>query len=254
MIGNFLIIDLIAATTNALNGALLARQPSHYRKYTIMGIILIAIATGVAGGISRDVILNTIPGALKNPAYIILCIAAGITGLLLNYFAGARLQHGFLQFLTAFSLPWYATQGASKALDADLRFWPAILIGVIGATAGRFVLDIVSGVTPLQFVKSEFFVGSAVISASVFVARDWLGLSIWPATLIAFAFGFAFRLAANGWRWEEPMPRTPRDEPKDRTEASVSPTAAPVPRERQRLGPLAHPRSSGRRSRLRSPG
>jgi hypothetical protein len=30
-IGNFLIIDLIAAGTNALNGALLARNPSHYR-------------------------------------------------------------------------------------------------------------------------------------------------------------------------------------------------------------------------------
>src|SRR5262245_22382722 len=137
MIGNFTIIDLIAATTNAFNGALLARQPSHYRKYTVMGIILMAIATGIAGGVSRDVILNNIPGALEKPAYISLCIAAGIAALLLNYFVGARFQHGFLQFLTAFSLPWYATQGAAKALDADLRFWPAIVIGVIGATAGR---------------------------------------------------------------------------------------------------------------------
>jgi uncharacterized membrane protein YeiH len=226
MIGSFIIIDLIAATTNAFNGALLARQPSHYRKYTIVGIILMAVATGIAGGVSRDVILNSVPGALKNPTYIIVCIAAGIAALLLNYFSGAKVQQGFLQFLTAFSLPWYATQGAAKALDADLRFWPAILIGVLGATAGRFVLDITSGVTPLQFVKSEYFVGSAVISASVFVACDELGLSIWPATLIAFAFGFAFRLAANHWRWEEPLPRTPRDEPEDLRETAPPPVAA----------------------------
>lgn len=226
MIGNFTIIDLIAATTNAFNGALLARQPGHYRKYTIMGIILMAVATGIAGGVSRDVILNTIPGALKNPAYIILCMSAGIVALLLNYFAGAKFQHGFLQFLTAFSLPWYATQGAAKALDADLRFWPAIVIGVIGATAGRFLLDIISGVTPLQFVRSEYFVGSAVISASVFVVCDRLGLSIWPATLIAFAFGFAFRLAANRWRWEEPLPRTPRGEHEDQSEGAAQPSAA----------------------------
>jgi hypothetical protein len=124
MIGNFLIIDLIAATTNAFNGALLARQPSHYRKYTVVGIM----------------------------------------GL-------------------------------------------AIVIGIIGATAGRYLLDITSGVTPLQFIKSEWFVGAAVISASVYVfCEEVVDLSIRPATLIAFAFGFAFRLAANYWRWEEPEP------------------------------------------------
>jgi uncharacterized membrane protein YeiH len=226
MIGNFTIIDLIAATTNAFNGALLARQPEHYRKYTIMGIILMAVATGIAGGVSRDVILNTVPGAMKNPAYIILCISAGVVALLLNYYVGAKFQQGFLQFLTAFSLPWYATQGAAKALDADLRFWPAIVIGVIGATAGRFLLDIASGVTPLQFVRSEYFVATAVISASVFVVCDKLGLSIWPATLIAFAFGFAFRLAANRWRWEEPMPRTPRDGHDSPPEGVAQPSAA----------------------------
>ena len=33
-LGSFTIIDLIAATTNAFNGAILARQPSHYRNFT----------------------------------------------------------------------------------------------------------------------------------------------------------------------------------------------------------------------------
>ncbi len=31
----------------------------------------------------------------------------------------------------------------------------------------------------------------------------------WPATLIAFGFGFAFRLTALFFLWEEPMPRVP---------------------------------------------
>ena len=37
--GNFTAIDLIAATTNALNGALLARRPDHYKNFTIVGIL-----------------------------------------------------------------------------------------------------------------------------------------------------------------------------------------------------------------------
>jgi uncharacterized membrane protein YeiH len=214
MPGDFTIINLIAATTNAFNGALLARQPSHYRHFTIAGIILIAITTGIAGGVFRDVILDTVPGAFENPAFIILSVLAGIAALLLHYFAGEQFQHGTLQFMTAFSLPWYATMGAQKALTADLGFFPAIVIGIIGATAGRFVMDIIADVTPLQFVRSEYFVGAAVISASAYVfCAKVLDLSIWPATLIAVGFGFIFRLAAVHWHWQEPEPRPPRNVP-----------------------------------------
>ena len=80
-LGDFTIIDLIAATTNAFNGALLARQPSHYRKYTVVGILLLAIFGGIGGGVSRDVLLNDIPSALTNPLYLILCAVAGFLAL-----------------------------------------------------------------------------------------------------------------------------------------------------------------------------
>jgi hypothetical protein len=48
--GNFTTIDLIAATTNALNGALLARRPDHYRNFTIVGILLMALLAASAAG------------------------------------------------------------------------------------------------------------------------------------------------------------------------------------------------------------
>src|SRR5262245_32921973 len=70
--GSFTTIDLIAATTNALNGALLARRPDHYRNFTVVGILLMALLGGIGGGVTRDVILNKIPGSLTNPAYILL--------------------------------------------------------------------------------------------------------------------------------------------------------------------------------------
>ena len=60
-IGKFTIIDLLAASTNAFNGALLCRRASHYRNYTVVGIILIAFLGGIGGGLSRDVVLNKVP-------------------------------------------------------------------------------------------------------------------------------------------------------------------------------------------------
>ncbi len=62
--GNFITLDLIAAFTNALNGALLARRPDHYKNFTVVGIILMALLMGLGGGITRDVLLNKVPGAL----------------------------------------------------------------------------------------------------------------------------------------------------------------------------------------------
>ncbi|HEX9118087.1 MAG TPA: TRIC cation channel family protein, partial [Anaerolineae bacterium] len=78
--GNFITLDLIAAGTNALNGALLARRPDHYKNFTVVGIILMALLMGLGGGMTRDILVNKIPGALLNPAYVTVCLVAGIIG------------------------------------------------------------------------------------------------------------------------------------------------------------------------------
>ena len=48
VVGSFVLIDLIAATTNALNGALLAQRPDYYRgkQWTMVGIIILAHLRG----------------------------------------------------------------------------------------------------------------------------------------------------------------------------------------------------------------
>ncbi len=109
--------------------------------------------------------------------------------------------------MSAFSLPWYAAIGVNKALDAQLPY-ACILIGVVGPTAGQFLIDITSGVTPQHFVRGEWFVGTAVLTSVVYLIADaGFGLTIWPATLIAFVVGFGFRVAARQFKWEEPLPR-----------------------------------------------
>ena len=117
-LGDFTIIDLIAATTNAFNGALLARQPSHYRKYTVVGILLLAIFGGIGGGVSRDVLLNDIPSALTNPLYLILCAVAGFLALRISGRLDEARTARLFDFMSAFSLPWYAAVGCNKALEA----------------------------------------------------------------------------------------------------------------------------------------
>ena len=208
---NFTIIDLVAATTNAFNGALLCRRVDHYRNYTVVGVILMALLGGIGGGVSRDVILNKIPSAFTNPLYVLLCVVAALIALQVQFRTGQKFREGLFQFMTAFSLPWYAVVGCDAALRAHLPALPAIVIGIIGPTAGRYFIDVTSGVTPKHFVKGEWFVGTAVLTSVVYVICYWSGLDIIPATAISFIVGFGFRLAALYKGWEEPEPA---DQPK----------------------------------------
>ena len=115
--GDFTTIDLIAASTNSLNGALLARRPDHYKNWTVVGILLMALLMGLGGGITRDVLVGQVPGALTNPAYITLALAFGTAGYFMAYKGGQLFREGLFQFMTSFSLPWYAIAGAQKGVD-----------------------------------------------------------------------------------------------------------------------------------------
>jgi uncharacterized membrane protein YeiH len=115
-IGDFTTVDLIAASTNALNGALLARRPDHFKNFTIVGILGMALLGGLGGGMTRDVLLGDVPAALTNPAYITLALLFGLVGYGLAYKKGQLFREGIFQLMTSFSLPWYAVVGAQKGV------------------------------------------------------------------------------------------------------------------------------------------
>ncbi len=207
--GDFTTIDLIAATTNAFNGALLARRPDHYRNFTIVGILLMALLGGIGGGITRDVLVNQVPGALTNPAYITLSLAAGFLGYRLAFAKGQLFREGLFQFMTSISLVWYAIAGAQKGVSVSLPVLGVLLLAVVGPTAGRYYIDITSGVTPKQFIRGEWFVSIALLTGLVWVACDAAGLGTWASVGIAFVVGFTLRVIALYRGWEEPLAREP---------------------------------------------
>jgi uncharacterized membrane protein YeiH len=205
-------ISLFAATTNAFNGALLARRPDHYRHFTVAGIIILAFAGGIGGGIVRDVLLNKVPSPLTNPWYLILCTAAAALALVIEFNSAQKFKDGLFQFMTAFTLPWYAIVGAQAALAAHLGYGAAVLIGIVATTAGRWIIDSACLVIPKQLVRGEFFVLAAGLTGIAYVVCNAaLGWSVIVSTLIAFVVGFGFRLTCQALGWEEWEPWEPED-------------------------------------------
>jgi uncharacterized membrane protein YeiH len=207
--GNFTTVDLIAASTNAFNGALLARRPDHYKNWTVVGIVAMALLMGLGGGLTRDVLANQVPSALTNPAYITVALAFGIAGYHVAYKDGQLFREGVFQFATSFSLPWYAIAGAEKGVAIGLPVLGALSLAVIGATAGRWYVDVSSGVPPKHFVRGEWFIGTAILTGGAWLIADDLGASTWVAVVIAFVIGYVFRVTALYRGWEEPLASEP---------------------------------------------
>jgi uncharacterized membrane protein YeiH len=208
--GNLTAVDLIAASTNALNGALLARRPDHYKNFTVVGILAMALLAGLSGGIVRDVLLGETPTAFINPAFITLCLIFGGIGYSIAFAHGQLFREGVFQFMTGFSLTWFAIVGAQAGVDRHIPVLGCILLAVISPTAGRWLVDVSCGVTPKQFIRGEWFLTTAAVTGLIWVLTYAATHNTWIAAGVAFVIGFSVRMAALYYAWEEPLATEPK--------------------------------------------
>jgi len=208
--GDFTAVDLLAAGTNALNGALLARRPDHYKNFTRVGIILMGLLAGLSGGIARDLLLGHEPAALTNPAYVTVAVVGGVIGYQVAYAQGQLFREGAFQLVTSLSLVWFAIVGAQAGTQQGVPVIPCILLAMVAATAGRWLVDVSCGVTPKQFIRGEWFVSTAALTALIWMATDAATDNTWIALAVATVIGFLVRSLALFYGWEEPLASEPK--------------------------------------------
>jgi uncharacterized membrane protein YeiH len=191
---------------------LVARNPSHNRGYTVAGLLIMGFFGGIGGGVTRDLLLNDIPGPLKGATYFVVCVLMGLLGLAIYRYAESR-EEGFrrrtLAYFKSFTLPWFAILGAHKALDHGLGIYAAILVGLAATTAGGVLIDLFSGVTPEVVRPSEHIVTTAVLASTVYslIALQMKdAYSFFPTTLIAVLVSFLFRVFAVREHWPQLVP------------------------------------------------
>ena len=205
-------VDLFSAGINALNGVLVARNPSHNRGYSVAGLLIMAFFGGIGGGVARDVLLNDIPSPIKDARYFFVCPLMGLLGLVIYRYSESReeqFRKRTLAFFKSFTLPWFAILGAHKALDHGLGFSAAILVGLLATTAGGVVIDVFSGVTPEILRPCEHILTTAVLASSVYtiLALFWNGREdFFPITLVSVLVAFGFRLLAVKEHWPQMVP------------------------------------------------
>ncbi|HIW61007.1 MAG TPA: TRIC cation channel family protein [Candidatus Stackebrandtia excrementipullorum] len=206
------VLDLFAASTNALSSAILVRRPDHYRDLTVSGVLAVSLIGGIGGSVARDLLIGRTPMALTNPIFVLSCLIFGGIGYRIALDRHRRFREGVFQCVTSFALAWYAVVGVKASVEYGVTAAGAVVVGVVAATGGRYFVDVTCGVPAIRFLRAEWFVVTAMLACTTWLVCTSVGLDEvtgWAATIMAVLVGFLFRLVALYRGWREPVARPP---------------------------------------------
>ena len=192
------VLDLFGTVAFAITGAFKAIE----KKFDVIGILVLATITGVAGGTIRDVILGRIPNSIVDPTYVIVTIASG----LVIFFLYSRLKKHWNLFLKfdAIGLGVFTIIGATFAYNIfGLNFLAILLAGVLTAAGGGILRDIFVNQVPIVFVK-EFYLSASFIGIVIFSIILYFTNELYYATIVGIALTSSLRLIAMKYNWNLP--------------------------------------------------
>jgi uncharacterized membrane protein YeiH len=191
-------LDLLTIVVAALGGALFAAR----RGVTVTGVLLIAVAAGLGGGMIRDVLLDVGPPlAISDRAYLPAAAIAAVCGMLLARWS-THLAWPML-LLDSLAIGLFAVVGVERTLAAGYPPASAVLIGVIAAIAGGIIRDLLAGDAPAIMQEGPWDASAALVGSVIMVVLV-AGLDLptrlveWPIILLITTV--AVLSVKMGWR------------------------------------------------------
>ena len=191
-------LDLLGTVAFAASGALTAVR----KQMDILGVVMLGIVTATGGGVLRDVLMNDLPPfCFKNEIYLYLAVGTS----LVVFIAPRRFeqQRNLLLMLDALGLGTFAVIGTTKALTYQLGFMGAVILGVMTATCGGLVRDVLCNEIPL-ILQREIYASACIIGCTVLFICNRAGLPQIMALTMSALIIIAIRSAAILYGWQLP--------------------------------------------------
>src|SRR3954470_21273064 len=182
-----LVLNLAGTFIFGLSGGLAAVRA----KLDLFGVVVLAGVVGLAGGITRDLLIGVPPATFRDWRYLAAAAAAGLT----CYFARPaleRIRRSVLVF-DAIGLGLFCVTGATKALDFGVGPIPAILLGAITGIGGGMLRDVLLREVP-TVLRHDLYAIPALLGAGVLVIAQESGSSNPAFPVVAAALCVGVRL------------------------------------------------------------
>jgi|SRR5512132_41396 uncharacterized membrane protein YeiH len=195
------VLDWFGVIVFAITGALVASR----KQMDLVGFALLGTVTGIGGGTIRDVVLGLLPVFwVREPAYLVTCVLVSCLVFFTAHIPQSRYR--FLLWLDAVGLALFAVTGAERAMLSGAGSIAAIAMGVITATFGGMVRDVLGGESPVILAR-EIYVSAALLGASSFILLIGIGVPREGALISGFMVVLLVRGAALRWDWSLPRYR-----------------------------------------------
>ncbi|BDZ43369.1 hypothetical protein GCM10025865_26680 [Paraoerskovia sediminicola] len=196
-------LEIAAVFCAALSGGLSAVR----KNFDLFGVLVLAWATGLGGGLVRDVLIGaTPPVGIADWRLMAAALAAG----LLIFVAHPRLgrMRRSIIVLDAGALALFVLVGTTKALDLGVGLLPSVVVGLVTGIGGGALRDVLTGEVPLILQDRQLYAIPALLGA-VATAVAWEAgiLGVWVQLAIV-ALVLLLRLLALRLGWTAPGPPT----------------------------------------------
>ena len=195
-----LALDLAGTFAFGLSGGLVGVRV----RLDLFGIIVLAAVVGLVGGVTRDIILGSLPPAtFSDWRYLVVAAAAGLVA----FFARPTLERFSrpVNIFDAAGLSLFCVTGATKALAFDVG---AVLLGAITAIGGGMLRDVMVRDIPIV-LRSELYAIPALVGATIIVVASRLGYQNPAIAITAAAVCFLIRMV--GIRFDLSLPTAPSE-------------------------------------------
>jgi uncharacterized membrane protein YeiH len=193
------ILDLFGTMAFAVTGAFKAIE----HKSDIVGIIILATITGVAGGTIRDIIMGKFPpNSISDPSYVTITVVTAVS-LFFLYSKLKKHWNIFLKF-DAIGLGVFTIIGATFAYHVfGLNFLAIALAGMLTAVGGGILRDVFVNEIPIVFVK-ELYASASFVGIVAFYIMLALEIDLYFATSLGIIITTGLRLVAMKYNWNLP--------------------------------------------------
>ena len=177
----------------------------------VFGVCVLGVVTAVGGGMTRDVILGNVPGALIRPVYVSVAIGTSLLVFLVLYFKRNLLQGkvGVLYdkamlLMDSVGLGIFTVVGVTTGIGSGYLENTFLLtfLGTLTGVGGGLLRDMMAGVPPYIFVKHIYACASVAGAIScVWIYREFGQI---PAMVVSSVLVVVIRLLAAHYRWNLP--------------------------------------------------
>lgn len=195
-------LDLIGTFAFAISGAFRAVK----YELDVLGVMVLAVATGVGGGMIRDLLLgHAPPAALQNEVYLLICVC----GALVVFLAAPKIavRWDFVMLADAVGLGVFTAIGAAQAESSGAGIFTVMIMAGLTACGGGVIRDLLVREIP-AILTSDFYATASLIGGASFLVLRPLGWTSDARLAVALMVTLCLRLIAM--RYGISLPRVKR--------------------------------------------